>query len=195
MQRICIFAGTNNGVREEHREAARALGHLLAAKKLGIVYGGASIGLMGAVANAALEMGGEVIGVIPRNLFKREVAHPGLTQLYETGSMHERKALMSDLSDGVIALPGGFGTFDELFEIATWAQIGIHSKPIGLLNTQNYFTPLLQLVTHAAQEGFISTSHTHLLLCEQEPDTLVTALLNYHPGGPQYQWSERPPER
>ncbi|HTK06712.1 MAG TPA: TIGR00730 family Rossman fold protein [Ktedonobacteraceae bacterium] len=195
MRRICIFAGSNSGVQPAFREAALALGKELVAHDLGIVYGGASVGLMGAIADAALEAGGEVIGVIPRGLFTREVAHPNLHQLYEVESMHERKALMADLADGFIALPGGFGTFDELFEITTWAQIGLHHKPIGLLNVCNYFTPLLDLVAHASQEGFISPFHTRLLLCKEQPDELLETMLNYQVVETQEKWSELPPER
>jgi uncharacterized protein (TIGR00730 family) len=194
MQRICIFAGSNSGLRPEYRAAAQELARELVAHKLGIVYGGGSVGLMGAIADAALEAGGEVIGVIPRGLFKREVAHPHLNQLHEVGSMHERKALMANLADAFIALPGGFGTFDELFEITTWAQIGIHSKAIGLLNVCNYFTPLLNLVEHASQEGFISPFHKSLLLSREEPQELLSAILSYQPGEVQGKWSELPPE-
>lgn len=195
MQRICIFAGSNSGVQPAYREAAQALGRELVAHDLGIVYGGASVGLMGAIADAALEAGGEVIGVIPRGLFTREVAHPHLHQRYEVDSMHERKALMADMADGFIALPGGFGTFDELFEITTWSQIGLHSKPIGLLNVCNYFNPLLDLVAHASREGFISPFHTKLLLCEQQPAALLEAMLHYQVTEKEEKWTELPPER
>ena len=195
MRRICIFAGSNSGVEPEFRTAAQALGRALVAHQLGIVYGGASVGLMGAIADAVLEAGGEVIGVIPRGLFTREVAHSGLQQLYEVGSMHERKALMADLADGFIALPGGFGTFDELFEITTWAQINLHNKPIGLLNVRQYFTPLLELVAHASREGFISPFHTGLLLSEVDPNALIEAILHYQPGEKPEKWTELPPAR
>src|SRR6185312_16152584 len=143
MRSICVFAGSNMGTRLEYEEAARELGYELVARGLGLVYGGASVGLMGVIADAVIAKGGEVIGILPRGLFEREVAHEHLTELHKVGSMHERKALMADLSDSFIALPGGYGTFDELFEIITWAQIGLHSKPIGLLNVANYFDPLL----------------------------------------------------
>src|SRR2546423_626875 len=131
---------------------------------IGLVYGGGNIGLMGVIADTVLESGGEVIGVIPQSLEEREVAHTGLTELHVVGSMHERKALMAELSDGFIALPGGFGTFDELFEITTWAQLGLHTKPIGLLNVSGYFTPLLTMVSHAVTEGFLPPNHAHILL-------------------------------
>jgi uncharacterized protein (TIGR00730 family) len=195
MQRICVFAGSYSGVQPAYHEAAQALGRELAAHSIGIVYGGASVGLMGALADAALEAGGEVIGVIPRGLFTREIAHPRLHQRYEVNSMHERKALMADLADGFIALPGGFGTFDELFEITTWSQIGLHNKPIGLLNVRHYFDPLLALVDHASREGFIAASHTRLLLCQQEPATLLDAMLSHQVPQLEEKWNELPPER
>src|SRR2546423_12186279 len=164
MNRICVFCGSNAGARPEYRKAAVELAEALADQRLGLVYGGASVGLMGVIADTVLARGGEVIGVIPRALFRREVAHDHLTTLHEVGSMHERKALMADLSDGFIALPGGFGTFDELFEITTWAQLGLHTKPIGLLNVAGYFTPLLTMVSHAVTEGFLPPNHAHILL-------------------------------
>ncbi len=179
LRRICVFAGSSVGVREAYTTAAAALGRALAWRDIGVVYGGASRGLMGVLADAALAEGGEVIGVLPRGLFAREVAHAGLTTLHEVGSMHERKALMSDLADGYIALPGGFGTFDELFEIVTWAQIGLHHKPIGLLDVGGYFGPLLALVAHAAAEGFVPASNSDLLLCHDDPAALLEALTAY----------------
>jgi len=195
MQRICVFSGSNKGTRPEYQQAAQALGQELVARGLGLVYGGASVGLMGIVADTVLATGGEVIGVLPRGLFRREVAHTNLTALHEVGSMHERKALMADLADGFIALPGGFGTFDELFEIITWAQLGIHTKPIGLLNVANYFDPLLALVEHASQEGFIPPTYTSLLLHERTPGALLDAFEAYRPGPHVEKWSEPPPER
>jgi uncharacterized protein (TIGR00730 family) len=195
MHRICVFAGSSEGARPEYAEAARALGHELALRGLGIVYGGSSRGLMGALADAALAAGGEVIGVLPRNLFVREVAHEGLTRMHMVGSMHERKALMSDLADGFVALPGGFGTFDELFEIVTWAQIGIHAKPIGLLDVRGYFDPLIALIQHASREGFIGAEETHLLQRAHTSATLLDALLAYQPTVSLAQYVIPPPER
>ncbi|GLV59191.1 LOG family protein YvdD [Dictyobacter sp. S3.2.2.5] len=195
MSRICVFAGSNPGVRPEFVQAARELGQELAGRGIGVVYGGGRIGLMGAIADAALEAGGEVIGVLPRGLFQREVAHEHLTNLYTVNSMHERKALMADLSDAFIALPGGFGTFDELFEITTWAQIGIHTKPIGLLDVAQFFLPLLALIEHASKEGFIQPFHTRLLLHHQTPAALLDALANYTSPPPQSKWTELPPQR
>lgn len=173
MQRICVFAGSNEGTRPEYAQAAHSLGQELARRGLGLVYGGASVGLMGIVADSVLAGGGEVIGVIPHTLFQREVGHTRLTELREVGSMHERKAMMADLADGFIALPGGFGTFDELFEIVTWAQLGLHRKPIGLVNSASYFDPILQLLQHAAAEGFLHASKIDLLLMETEPGRLL----------------------
>lgn len=195
MRRICVFAGSSRGARPAYSEAARALGAELAARKLGLVYGGASVGMMGIMADAALAAGGEVIGVIPRGLFRREIAHPGLSQLYEVESMHERKAAMADLADGFIALPGGYGTFDELFEITTWAQIGLHSKPIGLLNVAGYFDPLLNMVAHASREGFIPAFNLHLLQHKSTPTELLDCLATYVPPPQQFEWTDLPPER
>ncbi|HLZ56937.1 MAG TPA: TIGR00730 family Rossman fold protein [Ktedonosporobacter sp.] len=193
MRRICVFTGSNKGLRQEYEQAARSLGQELAARELALVYGGASVGLMGAVADAALQAGGEVIGVIPRGLFKREVGHDHLTELIEVGSMHERKALMADLSDGFIALPGGFGTFDELFEITTWAQIGIHHKPIGILNVAEYFAPLQALIEHAVREGFVPSSHTQHLLYKKTPIELLDAFATFVPPPNEAKWTELPP--
>ncbi|GAC1433092.1 MAG: TIGR00730 family Rossman fold protein [Chloroflexota bacterium] len=173
MRRICVFAGSRPGTRPDYTAAAEALGRELAHRGLGLVYGGGSLGLMGAVADAALAAGGEMIGVMPRGLFRRELAHSGVTELREVGSMHERKALMADLSDAVVALPGGMGTFDELFEIVTWAQIGIHTKPIGLLDVASYFRPLVALVDHAIAEGFVAAPDGTLMLCQTDPGVLL----------------------
>lgn len=175
MRRICVFAGSSPGARPVYAEAARALGVEIARRRLGLVYGGSGQGLMAIVADAALAAGGEVIGVQPRGLFAREVPHSGLTELREVGSMHERKALMAELSDGFIALPGGFGTCDELFEAVTWAQVGIHHKPVGLLDVNGYFSALLAFVAHATAEGFIPPEHARLLTCATDPAVLLDA--------------------
>ncbi len=193
MRHICVFAGSNLGAQPAYEQAAIALGQELAAHDIGLIYGGASVGLMGVIANTVLQAHGEVIGVIPQGLFTREIAHTSLTKLYSVSSMHERKARMADLSDGFIVLPGGFGTFDELFEIATWQQIGIHAKPIGLLNVANYFSPLLQLVSHATQEGFISPFHAQLLSHYTTAHELVAALLAFQPRLLASKWSDPPP--
>ncbi len=195
MRRICVFAGSSVGKRSEYQQAAHDLGEELVARGLGVVYGGGSMGLMGVVANTVLAAGGEVIGVLPRGLFRREVAHWHLTELHEVGSMHERKSLMADLADGFIALPGGFGTCDELFEITTWSQLGLHAKPIGLLNVANYFGPLLALVAHAIQEGFIPPLHGGILLHEENATALLNAFASYVPPVTPSEWIEPPPQR
>lgn len=195
MKRICVFAGSNPGNRPEYSEAARALGQELVARGLSIVYGGGSVGLMGVIADTVMAAGGEVVGVMPRGLFRREVAHANLTTLYEVDSMHERKFLMSDLADGFIALPGGFGTFDELFEITTWSQIGLHNKPIGLLDVAHYFQPLLALVTHASEEGFIPPKHVGLLIVQENVSALLDYMQNFTPQVREEKWTELPPER
>src|SRR5262249_55702009 len=148
---------------------------------LGVVYGGSSVGLMGVLADSALAASGEVIGVLPRGLFRREVAHRGLTQLHEVGSLSERKALMSELSGGFLALPGGYGSFDELFEVVPWSQLGLHHKPIGLLDVEGFFAPLLAFVRHAAQEGFLPLAHVDLLLRAETPAAIIDQLLAYQP--------------
>lgn len=191
MQRICVFAGSNRGIRPEYEQEAKALGKELVKQGLGLVYGGGSVGLMNVIADSVLEAGGEVIGVIPSALIGKEIGHSGLTKLYEVGSMHERKALMADLADGFIALPGGFGTFDELFEILTWAQLDIHRKPIGILNVIGYFDPLLHFIYHVADEGFIRSAHLALLMHETQPHRLLERILAYSPL-PESKWDERP---
>ncbi len=195
MRRICVFSGSNLGNRPEYKQAAQALGQEMVARELGLVYGGASVGLMGVIADTVLAGGGEAIGVIPRNLFRREVAHGGLTQLHEVNSMHERKALMADLADGFIALPGGYGTFDELFEIITWAQLDLHTKPVGLLDVAGYFAPLLALIMHASTEGFIPAKHANIVIHEESPVVLLDRFAAYQPTIDTNKWLELPPER
>lgn len=195
MHRICVFAGSNTGRRPEYQQAARSLAQAIVARGIGLVYGGASVGLMGVIADTVLAGGGEVLGVIPRGLFRQEVPHNGLTQLHEVASMHERKALMADLSDGFIALPGGFGTFDELFEIVTWSQLGLHNKPVGLLNVAGYFDPLFALVAHASAEGFIPPSHQSLLMHEDNPMNLLDRFATYTPQAKVSKLTEITPER
>jgi hypothetical protein len=155
VQRVCVFCGASSGRRAAYAGAARTFGALLAERGLGLVYGGGRVGLMGAVADGALAGGGEVIGVIPQELVDRELAHGGLTDLRVVGSLHERKALMAELSDAFVALPGGFGTLDELMEQLTWAQLGLHRKPVGLLDVEGYWAPLIALARHATEEGFV----------------------------------------
>jgi uncharacterized protein (TIGR00730 family) len=155
---------------------------------MGVVYGGASVGLMGALAEAAMAAGAEVIGVIPEALVSKEIAHPELTRLVVTRSMHERKAKMAELSDAFVALPGGYGTFDELFEIVTWAQLGLHQKPIALFDVEAYFTPLLEMVDHAVREGFVPSEQRGLLLCEREARALLEALATFRPTALERKW-------
>ena len=173
MKRVCVFCGSSAGSRPVYAEAARATGRLLAERGIGLVYGGGNVGLMGEVADAVLAAGGEVIGVIPRQLMEREVGHQGLTTLEVVGTMHERKARMADLADGVVALPGGFGTLDELCEVLTWSQLGIHAKPCGVLNVDGYFDTLLALFDHAVSEGFVRPPHRALVLQAAEPGDLL----------------------
>jgi uncharacterized protein (TIGR00730 family) len=183
-RRVCVFAGSGLGGRQAYQEAARDLGEELARRGLGLVYGGASVGLMGEVANAALQAGGEVIGVVPQGVWSPEANHAGLTVLYQVGTMHERKALMTELADGFLALPGGLGTFDELCEILAWAQLGLHTKPIGLLNIAGYFQPLLQLVASAVREGFIAQNPPLLVSGGAEVGTLLDLLIQAGQAGP-----------
>jgi uncharacterized protein (TIGR00730 family) len=181
MQRVCVFTGSSAGLRLEYRTAAAALGQAAAARGIGVVYGGAHVGLMGVLADAALGAGGEVVGVIPRGLVARELAHTGLTTLHVVESMHERKALMASLSDGFIALPGGWGTLDELFEILTWAQLGLHRKPCGLLNVRGYFDPLLSFLDHSVAEGFVRPESRRLLTVADAADRLLDLLAEPSP--------------
>jgi len=181
MKRICVFCGSNPGRRAAYREAAVAIGHLLAERNIELVYGGANVGLMGIVANSVLEKGGVVTGVIPEVLVAQELAHRGIQNLRVVGSMHERKALMADLSDGFIALPGGFGTFEEFCEIVTWSQLGLQEKPCGLLNVENYYQPLLALFDHAVEEGFLMPENRKIVLAHEEPGVLLDTLLTFKP--------------
>lgn len=171
--RICVFAGSAPGSRPEYTTAARDLGIVLAQRDMGLVYGGARIGLMGVLADAVLESGGHVTGVIPDALAVKEIAHRELSDLHVVGSMHERKAMMAGLADGFIALPGGWGTLDELFEALTWAKLGIHQKPCGLLNVAGYFDPLLAFLGHAADEGFLTRAHMATIAVSSAPDALL----------------------
>jgi uncharacterized protein (TIGR00730 family) len=179
MKRICVFAGSSAGIRPEYLAAAADLGRVLAERGIGLVYGGARVGLMGAVADAVLAGAGSVTGVIPRALVEKEVAHSGLTDLRVVTSMHERKALMADLSDGFIALPGGWGTLDEFFEILTWAQLGIHRKPCGLVNVLGYFERLLSFLDHSVEQGFVRREYDSLIAVSDDPATLLDAMANH----------------
>ncbi|KQL44553.1 TIGR00730 family Rossman fold protein [Brevibacillus choshinensis] len=190
MKRICVFAGSNPGVNPAFEQVAVELGRELVARDLDLVYGGSNMGLMGRVANAVLTGNGKAIGVMPTGLFRGEIVHTGLTELHEVQTMHERKAKMNDLSDGFIALPGGYGTFEEIFEVVSWGQIGIHSKPIGLLNVDGYYTPLVEMVNHAKAAGFIPVTQGDFILCESDPAVLLDKMRDYTPPAKTNKWSE-----
>lgn len=179
IRRICVFCGASPGNRPGYQSAARRLGKDLADRGIGLVYGGGNVGLMGTIADACLEAGGYVIGVIPQALVDREVAHRGLSDLRIVASMHERKAMMAELADAFIAMPGGFGTFEEWFEVITWAQLGLQLKPCGLLNTEHYYDPMLSLINHAVDEGFIHQDHCQLILNDRDPHQLLEKLLTW----------------
>src|SRR5271166_3219089 len=180
-RRICVFCGSNLGINRAYRQAAGAFGRSLADRGIELVYGGGNIGLMGVLADATLEAQGRVIGVIPESLMAREVGHAGLTELRVVKSMHERKALMSDLSDGFIALPGGFGTFEEFCEVVTWSQLGIQSKPCGLLNVEGYYDPLLELFDHAVREGFLRDENRALVRQDRDVVRLLEKMASFVP--------------
>lgn len=179
MDTVCVYCGSNTGVRYEYAEAARELAQHLASAGVGIVYGGASKGLMGILADEMLDAGGKVVGVIPAALQAREIAHVGLTELHVVNSMHERKALMAELSDGFVALPGGFGTLEEIVEMLTWAQLRIHEKPCALLNIAGYFDGLLTYLDHAEAEGFVRPQHRRMLLVAEDAQALMRRFEEY----------------
>lgn len=179
MKRLCVFCGANAGNGPQYRNAATNLGHALARSGIGLVYGGAGIGLMGAVADAVREAGGEVIGVIPQNLMEREVAHPHIKDLRVVGSMHERKAMMADLSDGFIALPGGVGTLEELFEVWTWGHLGLHRKPCALLDVDGFYARLSGFLDHVDREGFLRQGVREMLLIDDDVEKLIQRMQGY----------------
>jgi len=181
LQSVCVFCGSSPGLDPAYTEAARSLGRTLAKANIRLVFGGGHVGLMGVVSNAAIEAGGEAIGVIPKFLVERELAHTSLTDLRIVGSMHERKAMMSDLSEGFITLPGGTGTLEEFFEILTWAQLGEHEKPCGLLNVAGYYDSLLTVFDQMVNRGFLSEPNRDLVLVESEPERLLQRLESYQP--------------
>jgi uncharacterized protein (TIGR00730 family) len=181
MRRVCVFCGSSPGASPVYAEAAGRLGHALAAAGIGLVYGGAQVGLMGILADTVMKAGGTVTGVIPRALEEREIAHLGLTSLRIVGSMHERKALMADLSDGFIAMPGGIGTLEELFEILTWGQLGMHAKPCGLLDAGGYFAALLGFLDHMVEQRFLRPEHRALLMVDDDPERLLTRFQEHRP--------------
>jgi uncharacterized protein (TIGR00730 family) len=176
MKRVCVFCGANAGLREEYCSAAQLLAGALARSGLGLVYGGGNVGLMGMLADAMLQAGGEVIGVIPRRLVEKEVAHRGLTELRVVDTMHQRKAMMNELSDAFIALPGGYGTLEEFLEILTWSQLGIHRKPSGLLNVLGYYDSLLAMLDHAVAEQFLLPANRKLVIAETDAELLLRRL-------------------
>jgi uncharacterized protein (TIGR00730 family) len=179
LKSICVFCGSNFGSRTEYGAAAESLGRLLANRGISLVYGGGRVGLMGRIADAVLAAGGKVTGVIPQALVLKEIGHDGLTDLKIVNSMHERKALMADLADGFIALPGGFGTLDEFCEILTWAQLGIHHKPCGVLNVNRYYDSFLQLLDHAVSELFLRPLHRAMVISHNDPETLLGRMMDY----------------
>jgi len=181
LRTICVYCGSNPGNRSEYAAAAQALGRLLVDEGIRLVYGGGRVGLMGVIAEAVMAAGGEAIGIIPAALDRREIAHRGVTELRIVGSMHERKALMNELSDGFIALPGGFGTFEELCEMLTWSQLGIHDKPVGLLNVTGFYDPFLRLLDHAVAERFLHPDHRSLLLSDIDAPTLLDRMRAFVP--------------
>jgi len=191
MQRICVFCGSNSGNSLDYEIAARDLGRQLAARQIILVYGGSNGGLMGILAESALQAGGHVVGVIPRSLVDREVAHRGLPDLRIVETMHERKALMADLADGFIAMPGGYGTLDELCEILTWAQLGIHTKPIGLLNTLDYWKPFLKFLDRGVEAGFLNPSHRQLIQVRSTPVELLDELRAAKPVTREPKWLKK----
>jgi len=188
---ICVYCGSADGLKKEYYDAAYALGNLLALKNIKLIYGAGKTGLMGAVANGVLDQDGEVIGIVPTLLNEPQLIHANLTELEVLPDIQQRKARMSELADAFIALPGGYGTFDELFETLTWAQIGIHHKPIGLLNTNHYFDPLLKLIEHALEEKFIYAEHRILLVDDAKPNLLLKKLFSFQEPSGLEKWIQR----
>ena len=181
VKRICVYCGSSPGARTDYADAARALAGAMASRGIGLVYGGANVGIMGAVADAVIDAGCEAIGVLPRNLRAKEFAHSRLTELHMVDSMHERKAMMVDLADGFVALPGGTGTLDELFETLTWAQLGLHAKPIGVLNVRGYYDHLFAFLDAVVAERFLRAEHRAMLLVDGTPAELLDAMARYVP--------------
>lgn len=193
VKRICVFCGSNSGQRPAYKDAAKKLGKALTARGIGLVYGGGSVGLMGVIAETVMREKGEVIGVIPKALFSREIVRREVTEFHEVASMHERKTLMVQLSDAFIAMPGGCGTMDEFFEIVTWSQLELHAKPIGILNVEGYFDLLLQFIDHVINERFARPEHGQLILRSDNPDELLQMLIQKKtlpPSGKLIDWKE-----
>jgi uncharacterized protein (TIGR00730 family) len=181
MNRVCVFCGTNTGARPEYGAAARELGQILAEQGIELVYGGASVGIMGELADSVHEHGGHVTGIIPQQLMEKEAAHTGIANLIVVASMHQRKSQMADMSDGFIALPGGIGTLEGFFEILTWSQLGIHAKPSGILNVAGYFDGLTRFLDHAVKEGFLTSEHRGAIIMETDPRQLLQRMQAYTP--------------
>lgn len=181
MKSVCVFCGSRSGAHPAYAEVARAMGEEIARRGLTLVYGGGHVGLMGHVADAALSAGGDVVGIIPQALVDRELAHPRLTRLHIVGSMHERKAMMESLSDGFVAMPGGFGTLEEFCEIVTWAQLGLHGKPCGLLDVAGYYNTLIRFLDENVEQGFVNPTHRQMILVESDPARMLDAMDRYDP--------------
>ena len=180
IKKVCVFCGASPGSDNLYREEAQQFGSILAKNNYELVYGGGSTGMMGFIADACLNAGGKVTGVIPSFLIAKEVGHTGLTEMIEVDSMHTRKQKMADIADAFVALPGGMGTMDELCEIVTWAQLGLHQKPIGILNTADYFTPFIQFLEHMVTQRFLSTDNRKIIVEDKQPEALIEKLLNYN---------------
>jgi hypothetical protein len=187
---LCVFCGSAVGARASYTEAAQRLGALLAKRGIGLVYGGGNIGLMGVIADTVMAAGGTVVGVMPRNLIAREIGHAGITELRVVDTMHQRKALMADLSSAFIALPGGYGTFDEFFEVVTWTQLGLHRKGCGLLNIDGYYDPFVAMLDRAVAEGFVKPENRALVLDDASPERLLGRVLAIHPPATE-KWLDR----
>jgi uncharacterized protein (TIGR00730 family) len=189
--RLCVFCGSSPGARPAYGEAAEELGRLLVAEGIGLVYGGGQVGLMGRLADAVLAAGGEPIGVLPQALVEKEIGHPGVADLRVVGSMHERKAMMADLADGFVALPGGLGTLEELFEVYTWAQLGMHRKPCALLDVEGYYRDLASFLDHSVSERFVRADHRQMLIVERDPRVLLERLRAFEPAAVVPKWIDR----
>ena len=191
MRRVCVFCGSSPGARPAYAAAAEELAGAFAAAGMGVVYGGGGVGLMGTLADATLAAGGEIVGVIPRALLGKEVGHPGVEDMRVVDSMHERKALMAELADAFVALPGGLGTLEELFEVYTWAQLGLHAKPCGLLDVEGYYSELAGFLDHAVAERFVREEHRALLIVEREPAAMLERLQRFEPEDMVPKWIDR----
>ncbi len=191
MRRICVFCGASPGARPEYAQATTELARLLTSEGIGVVYGGGGVGLMGVLADAVLAEGGEIIGVIPRALLDREIAHRDVADMRVVTSMHERKALMAELADAFIALPGGLGTMEELFEVYTWAQLGLHQKPCALLNVEGYYEGVADFLSHAVEERFLREEHREMLMVESQPGPLIERLRGFEPDSTLPKWIDR----